>query len=89
MNIENFQEPPWAVSVDNITIDKHNDHYKASAIQPFDVIDAWPIEQQVGFHRGNILKYAMRLGNKDERLKEAEKIAVYAQKLVDTLKNQS
>lgn len=60
-------------------------HYTDMKIQPFEVIDTWPIEQQVGYHRGNILKYAMRMGSKDERLKEAKKIKHYAEKLVEVL----
>ena len=60
-------------------------HYESMGVEPWQVIDSWPIEQQVGYHRGNILKYTMRLGTKDERLKEARKIADYAQKLVEVL----
>jgi len=60
-------------------------HYKDMTIQVWDVIDTWPIEQQIGYHRGNVLKYLMRMGSKDERLKEAKKAAHYAQKLVEVL----
>ena len=60
-------------------------HYKEMGVEPWDVVDTWPIEQQVGYHRGALLKYTMRLGSKDERLKEAKKIAHYAQKLVEVL----
>lgn len=60
-------------------------HYKMMGIEPWDVIDCWPLEQQVGYHRGNILKYTMRMGSKDERLKEAKKIKHYAEKLVEIL----
>lgn len=64
-------------------------HYKDMGIEPWDVIDTWPIEQQIGYHRGNILKYTMRMGSKDERLKEAKKIAHYAQKLVSVLEKEN
>ena len=60
-------------------------HYKDMSIEPWDVLDSWPLEQQVGYHRGNILKYTMRMGSKDERLKEAKKIKHYAEKLVEVL----
>ena len=60
-------------------------HYKEMKVQPWDVIDTWPIEQQIGYHRGNVLKYTMRLGNKDERLQEAKKIRHYADKLIEVL----
>lgn len=65
-------------------IDKH---YKDMQIEPWDVIDLWPAEQKKGFYRGNIIKYAMRIGSKDEELKEALKILDYAKKLVETLEN--
>jgi hypothetical protein len=61
------------------------DHYKKMGIQPWDVCDTWPIEQQIGAHRHGVLKYIMRLGNKDGRLKEAQKVLHYAQKLVEVL----
>jgi len=64
-------------------------HYKDMGIEPWDVIDTWPSEQQIGYHRGNILKYTMRMGSKDERLKEAKKIAHYAQKLVSVLEKEN
>lgn len=60
-------------------------HYKEMKVQPWDVIDTWPIEQQIGYHRGNVLKYTMRLGNKDGRLQEAKKIRHYADKLIEVL----
>lgn len=62
-------------------------HYKGMSIEPWDVIDTWPVEQQIGFYRGNLLKYAMRLGTKDARLKEARKASHYALKLIKVLEN--
>ena len=61
------------------------DHYINMGVQVWDVVDTWPIEQQVGYYRGGNLKYTMRLGNKDERLQEAKKALHYAEKLVETL----
>lgn len=60
-------------------------HYTQMNIQPWDVIDTWPIEQQIGYHRGNVLKYTMRMGSKDGRLQEAKKIRHYADKLIEVL----
>ena len=60
-------------------------HYVEMEIAPWDVIDTWPIEQQIGYHRGNVLKYVMRMGNKDEQLQEIKKAAHYIQKLVEIL----
>lgn len=61
------------------------DHYKKAGIQPWDVVDTWPIEQQIGFYRGNTLKYVMRMGTKDENLREIRKAAHYLQKLAEVL----
>ena len=64
------------------------DHYKNMGVEPWDVVDTWPIEQQIGYHRGGVLKYTMRLGNKDERLQEAKKALHYAEKLVEVLEKE-
>lgn len=61
------------------------DHYKKAGVQPWHVVDTWPIEQQIGFHRGNALKYVMRMGTKDENLREIRKAAHYLQKLTEVL----
>ena len=39
-------------------------HYKDMGVEPWDVVDTWPIEQQIGYYRGNVLKYTMRMGAK-------------------------
>jgi len=61
-------------------------HYK-DGIQPWEVIDHWSLEQQIGYHKGNILKYTMRLGHKpgNSNIQEAEKIRHYAEKLIEVL----
>jgi hypothetical protein len=68
------------------TIQAGGSHYKDMGVQPWDVIDCWPIEQQIGYHRGNVLKYNMRMGSKDARVKEAEKGLHYQQKLIEVLR---
>lgn len=60
-------------------------HYKTATVQPWDVVDTWPIEQQIGFYRGNALKYIMRMGTKDDDLTEIRKADHYLQKLVEVL----
>jgi len=60
-------------------------HYQKMGIQPWQVFDTWPVEQQIGFHRGNAIKYLMRLGSKDEQLQEAKKALQYCQKLIEVL----
>jgi hypothetical protein len=60
-------------------------HYKDMEIEPWDVIDTWPIEQQIGYHRGNLLKYTMRMGRKDNDIQEIEKAGHYARKLKEVM----
>jgi len=64
------------------------DHYKKLAVQPWDVVDTWPIEQQIGYYRGGALKYVMRMGSKDESIQEVGKGLHYLEKLVECLKRQ-
>jgi hypothetical protein len=63
------------------------DHYVNQGVQPWDVIDTWPLEQQIGYYRGNAVKYLMRMGNKDDRLQEVEKAAHYIEKLIEVIRD--
>ncbi len=60
-------------------------HYKDMGVQPWEVIDTWPIEQRIGFYRGNLLRYTMRMGSKDAAVQEIGKAGHYAQKLAEVL----
>ena len=62
-----------------------DDHYQLMDIQPFDVIDTWPREQRIGFYRGCLLKYTMRMGTKDECSKEIAKARRYTEKRLEAL----
>ena len=61
------------------------DHYKNMGVEPWDVVDTWPIEQRIGFYRGGALKYVMRMGTKDENAQEIRKGDHYLQKLAEVL----
>jgi len=61
------------------------DHYKKMGIEPWDVVDTWPIEQRIGYYRGGALKYIMRMGSKDESPQEIEKGRHYMEKLLEVL----
>ena len=61
------------------------DHYKTMGVQPWEVVDTWPIEQQIGAHRLAALKYIMRLGSKDEMVQEAKKARHCMDKLIHVL----
>lgn len=60
-------------------------HYKDMGVEPWDVIDTWPIEQRIGAYRHGALKYLMRCGNKDDRLQEIKKAGHYVEKLIEIL----
>jgi len=60
-------------------------HYKNMDIEPWDVVDTWPLEQRIGYYRGGALKYTMRMGSKDESLQEIKKGWHYMQKLTEVL----
>ena len=60
-------------------------HYLEMEVQPWEVIDTWPLEQRIGFYRGCQLQYNMRLGCKEPSLKTAQKMAHVAAKLVEVL----
>jgi hypothetical protein len=61
------------------------DHYKKMGVEPWDVVDTWPLEQRIGYYRGGALKYIMRMGSKDESLQEIRKGQHYIQKLLEVL----
>ena len=61
-------------------------HYKDMGIEPWEVVDTWPIEQRVGAYRAGALKYLMRMGSKDESAQEIGKGIHYMEKLVEVLK---
>ena len=63
-------------------------HYKLMEIEPWDVVDTWPKEQQIGFYRGGALKYLMRMGSKDEGAQEIAKAGHYVAKLLEVLKDE-
>lgn len=60
-------------------------HYLNMGIEPWDVVDTWPLEQRIGYYRGGALKYLMRLGSKDAGAQEARKAGHYCQKLAEVL----
>lgn len=64
-------------------------HYKDMGIEPWDVIDTWPLEQRIGAYRAGALKYVMRMGTKDESVQEIRKGAHYLHKLAEVLEEQS
>ena len=60
-------------------------HYREMGLQPWDVVDTWPLEQRIGFYRGNALKYLMRMGTKDDEGLEIRKARHVLTKLIAVL----
>ena len=61
-------------------------HYLEMGVQPWDVVGTWPLEQRIGFFRGNALKYLMRMGTKDQQTTEIKKARHYIDRLLEELK---
>lgn len=61
------------------------DHYKNLAIEPWDIVATWNYEQQVGFYRGNVLKYLIRAFSKGKPVEDLRKAAHYLQKLIEVV----
>lgn len=65
---------------------KHDDHYKALEIEPWDIMKAdFTKEELKGFFKGNILKYLLR--NK-EGVKDVDKLINYARELKQLLESE-
>lgn len=62
-------------------------HYKTLSVEPWDVVDSWPIDQRIGYYRGNVIKYTMRMGTKDESVQELRKAGHYLAKLIEVLES--
>lgn len=64
-------------------VDKHDKHYLEAVVEPIKVMEKlFTKEELKGFIKGNILKYRLRMGHKDDIQGELDKIRVYEQWLV-------
>lgn len=60
--------------------DKHDKHYLEAVVEPIKVMEKlFTKEELKGFIKGNILKYRLRMGHKDDIQKEMDKIRAYEQ----------
>ncbi len=60
--------------------DKHDKHYLEAVVEPIKVMEKlFTKEELKGFIKGNILKYRLRMGHKDDIQKEVDKIRAYEQ----------
>ena len=70
------------VNEDRVQIvgDKHDKHYLEAVVEPIKVMEKMFTKEELkGFIKGNILKYRLRMGHKDDTQKEMDKIRVYEQ----------
>ena len=59
-------------------------HYQALSEQPIEIMQKlFSVEQLKGFLLGNVIKYSLRCGLKDNPAKEMQKVAQYAAWYVD------
>lgn len=59
---------------------KHDKHYLEAVVEPIKVMEKMFTKEELkGFIKGNILKYRLRMGHKDDIQKEMDKIRVYEQ----------
>lgn len=64
-------------------------HYQVADKQPIEIMqDMMTPEQFVGFLRGNVIKYSLRMGHKGETVKDALKCWQYADWLAKALKGE-
>ena len=62
----------------SLNCSNHDAHYKECVLEPILVMqDMFTKEELIGFLKGNILKYRLRMGHKDNVQKEMDKIKRY------------
>jgi hypothetical protein len=72
------------MKADDVQVD--GSHYKDMPMQPWAVMEAVMSKDEfIGFLKGNIIKYAMRAGQKAGATKDGEKARHYEQKLREVL----
>ena len=77
---------------DGIDVDKHDmvnhpKHYNQGKYETYDVIvDTLGKHEAISYCQGNILKYIMRMWNKDKPLQDAEKAEWYLKAMIKLLK---
>lgn len=61
---------------------EHPNHYQGNGIEVIDVIEAFGLN----FHLGNVVKYVLRCGKKDDEITELEKAAWYLNREIENRK---
>lgn len=89
-NPNNYHKAGWVEIANHVHANKqetqegkeegtfHDNHYKECVLEPILVMqDMFTTEEFIGFLKGNILKYRLRMGHKDNVPKEMDKIKRY------------
>ena len=85
-NEETTVKPVWKQKENNTQVG--GDHYKNMVVQPWEVMASiMTREEFIGFLKGNIIKYTMRDGKKENAHEDAEKAKHYMAKLAEVQKN--
>ena len=63
----------------------HPDHYRRKdGVEVIDVIE----EFNLGFHLGNVIKYILRAGHKNDELEDLEKAKWYHERVIELKKTE-
>lgn len=73
------------------TRERGPDYYRSMRVQPWDVIDTWPMPARIGYYHGVVISRLMRAGTKpgEPLLKELEKAQHELAKLIEVVKQDS
>jgi len=80
------EEPVYKVNIEDEEVN-HPKHYNKGKYETYDVIvDTLGKHEAISYCQGNILKYIMRMWNKDKPLQDAEKAEWYLKAMIKLLK---
>jgi hypothetical protein len=80
------EEPVYEVDIKDEEVN-HPKHYNKGKFETYDVIvDTLGKYEAISYCQGNILKYIMRMWNKDKPLQDAEKAEWYLKAMIKLLK---
>jgi len=67
----------------SLTTQVGGSHYVNMTVQPLEVIESFGVAQNIGFLKGNVVKYLLRAGHKDEMMQDLLKAQDYLNRLVE------
>ena len=89
LNCSKFKPLKDSSAQKEVKTGKFFDKHYAGSVQPIEVMqEHMSHDEFIGFLRGNIIKYACRLGKKDSAEKEAAKIYRYSEWLLQAIRGE-